>query len=173
MIAALLNRHNFQDDLDGSPYAALVEEVGDILYEYDAMGLRGFGGLPRNEYFPEAVALTAWVVTGSSAIEDLWDTSKKRDASKRTLTVEDLRQAMTDIFNDFFGTNYLQIDESTARDCLFCYCSADLAVYSSSKLGSSSASGAGGCCEGLLPLAENRGAAALASSSSDEKTSSS
>lgn len=171
MLAALLNRFRFQDALDGSPYADIVAEVGEVMLRSDPMGLRGFG-VPQNEYYPEAFALTAWIVTGNSSTDDFQTfliEGCENTPPPRTLTVEEVQNAATEIFTDLFG-QAVDIDMKTARRCLDCYHEAQLAqVQSSSKLGSSSSSPT--TAEGL-PLRNSGGRRMESSSSSDGYSSS-
>jgi hypothetical protein len=133
MEKTLLNRHSFQDALDASPYVDIVVKVGEVMFRSDPMGLRGFF-LPNCEYFPEALALTAWVVTGSENIDDFLarDHNDASTPPPRSLTVEKIQASTAQIFKKMFEKD-VYIDLKTARRCLRCYHQDGLALITKTE----------------------------------------
>lgn len=134
-LSEILNRYVFQDALEETEYLEVVTEIGEIMYQNDPMGLRGFH-VPSNEYMPEALALTSWVAFGTFVTEPLLTGADPQ--SKREISRDELKNAATQVLMEYFGYDHIVADDTLAQECLDLYVLFDLAIHKTSRLGSSS-----------------------------------
>jgi hypothetical protein len=122
----LLNRHGYEDALRASPFGEVYDELTDLFYELDPVGLRGFPGLPRDEYGPEALRVTAELVLAPEDLssekwqEALW--AAKAPESPRDLSdwqlLELFGRAFVHMFGPGFGESASFEDDARLRACL-------------------------------------------------------
>jgi hypothetical protein len=109
-LAALLNRHTYEDALRASPFGEVYDELTGLFYEMDPVGLRGFPGLPRDEYGPEALRVIAELVLGPEDLaseewqEALW--AAKAPESPRDLSDWELLELFGRAFAHMFGPGF-------------------------------------------------------------------
>jgi len=106
-LVSFLNRHRYQDELEASPFLPVYEELTDVFYEADPIGLCGFPGLPRDEYGPEALRVIAMLVLepGELALEH-WHEGLWRLQGlpfPRGLDERDVEALVKDAFVELFG----------------------------------------------------------------------
>lgn len=102
-IAEFLNRLRFEDDVEASEFNEAYQEIAEILFYDDAMGMRVMR-CPRNEYGPEAMCLISHLVIGRyDDCFEIFRTPKEERLPPRELSVDDLSDALNNIYEYMFG----------------------------------------------------------------------
>jgi len=101
-LAELLNQTIYAERLKGHWAGPAVEALSASLYDIDPMGLRGFGGLPRNEYEGEAALAVALALGCEDADALLALAAPPEAAAAAPPEASDLAAALTTAFQRLF-----------------------------------------------------------------------
>lgn len=101
----IFNGHKHRGRLAPHWSRQLVLEVSENFYWLDPAGLRGFGGLPTNEYEPEALRVVVACCCGGTANgEAFWCLDEEEGRRlMQAVNAEQLQEILRHVFTEAFG----------------------------------------------------------------------